>query len=1530
MQRNRHQDIDDLIKEMPTPIAFMLRRAQNSKSSLAMFQNTSQYLAEMGTALAAAYWLGKVVDAQKTLSPALCGQLQSLVERGASFGKWVGILREASAQMGGLDALQNETVSDELWDSFINNVKGHIDDLGEVALSVLSESKRVKKRGLIGVLELFVVVRNKVFGHGSMVPENVARNLTQPAMQLLMTVFSSKLLFEGSTLSKTSIDVLGEGEIRFWENLKGLDAQVALHVQSLPKPETVSEHCLYFTTRAGDCISLGPWFVLQEDESGLQKFGIFQNAKNYKRNDTDITCKKLEYLDYMRGLFREDVHRDAFLAFANGHLNRTLDKEAKIEEEEEDEWEIEGEKFGDFVIQSELGRGAMGVVYRATQMSLGRTVALKVLPHNLAQDPLAISRFRREVDALARCDHSNVVRILASGIEEERPWYVMELIEGSDLQGVFKTLINWQKDEELTAAHLTMASVMFLANEMSNVSSDGTISIAANIPKEVRERTAKPQQGKDIYRSWATLFAGVSTGLLQLHKSGLIHRDIKPANLMLTDDGERLVLMDLGLARAIDSTGTLTQHASSSFVGTARYAAPEQITSNLTQDIDERADIYSLAATLYEMLALQSIYPAQSIEELLQKKLNEEPTPLRQVNEKIPEDLELIVAKALSRNPIDRYDDVEAFANDLLAFVAGEPISARPPSTKEVLQGLYRKNQTSVHIGILVLSIIIIAVATAFYFVNLEKQHAEHAEAVALDAKAKALEAQRLADLSSASAEHLAGYMIDEMYFELERMGKLDLIEKFIGELEQHYAGQEQLTQAQQERFQFIQIKKARVWYTQGKFKESKALLQSLEEELQQQEELDVYFTIHISSLLEQIDYDFEGNNEIRISEISQILKKMNNFNKSTDSVEHILLYLDLLHRSTFANINENNFSASDELIAKTEEILNSDTVLKSKPDLYAFCKNRLRMLMVWYNINNKEIQKSIEIGESILDDLEYDLKKYPQYLQLNLLKYETLKALTFAWFFLDSDRNNTISVANDALKIISYLNNLFNDNQYLLIEHTKALNNSSATYTRVGDLKNSFEMNMKAVEIGNRLLLLEPENLRYRDNLHIYTQNLAECHFDIGDFEEVISLSKQGKKELFVLLEKNYKSLKSFYALYIKERAIIETEVLLGKYAAFENIHERLPQTIVEGMTEENTWDKEAIFQNINLRIRLSILNNNCSENKRLLEQSQSYNDHANTSRLIKMLPLSRDTHYQCGQLSPSWTDGLELLNLRKDVYTKTPEILQRYAFWDDKHSTNAHILYYGYEKVALDVQTEILRELEAIYVENPDFFTRRISYIEALLQYAEVLYRNGQSVEALTQLDKLDLEIGKALEVSPKFVKSKLLSVKGNILRAKVHQKRKRMDDALLAINKAEMAMPEIYEGSPIAEHQFVHLQIQIVKGQILFAKNGFDDLDAQNRILTSHTELTKLQSENKLFPPYNQLLSETQFMLGQEQTPLDRLVLSEQELAAFAQMNLADVVAGKTTESEASRIHIKVNPIQSQKESKTSNKVQFRLPK
>jgi serine/threonine protein kinase len=341
-----------------------------------------------------------------------------------------------------------------------------------------------------------------------------------------------------------------------------------------------------------------------------------------------------------------------------------------------------GVAVGDFHIVREIGRGGMGVVYEAEQLSLGRRVALKVLPFAAALDARQLLRFKNEAHAAAQLHHTNIVPVYGVGQERGVHYYAMQLIDGQSLAAVLHQL-RQLAGREASAADSDDRSLTQVVGDLAA----GRWSAAPASPAEQATGPAQPvtpaavgSTGRTIkdaafFRLVARLGVQAAEGLEHAHQLGVIHRDVKPGNLLVDVRGN-LWITDFGLAQCRDQ-GTLT--ATGDLVGTLRYMSPEQALARrgLT---DHRTDIYSLGVTLYELLTLEPVFPGRDREELLKQITFEEPRPLRRLNWAVPAELEIIVLKALEKNPAERYATAQEMADDLRYFLDDRPIRARRPT----------------------------------------------------------------------------------------------------------------------------------------------------------------------------------------------------------------------------------------------------------------------------------------------------------------------------------------------------------------------------------------------------------------------------------------------------------------------------------------------------------------------------------------------------------------------------------------------------------------------------------------------------------------------------------------------------------------------------------------------------------------------------------------------------------------------------------------------------------------------------------
>jgi tetratricopeptide (TPR) repeat protein len=356
----------------------------------------------------------------------------------------------------------------------------------------------------------------------------------------------------------------------------------------------------------------------------------------------------------------------------------------------------------------------MGVVYEAEQMSLGRRVALKVLPLAATLDPRQLQRFRNEAHAAAQLQHRHIVPIHCVGSERGIHYYAMQYIDGLTLAAVIDQLR--QQAAQAGGSQPLPATEVHLPGPSTPHGRPGTTPAAASPADRGRPDTgliAQCSVGSAAYcGAVARLGEQAAEALQHAHDMGVIHRDVKPGNLML-DAGGHLWVTDFGLARVSQERNlTLT----GDLVGTLRYMSPEQALGQKAA-VDHRSDVYSLGATLYEMLTLRPACEGATAQALLRQITGEEPRPPRRLNKAIPVDLETIVLKAMAKAVADRYATAADMADDLRRCLEHRPIRAKRPTLPHRLRKWCRRHRVlvSAAAAVLVLAAVLIGGTTAWW-----------------------------------------------------------------------------------------------------------------------------------------------------------------------------------------------------------------------------------------------------------------------------------------------------------------------------------------------------------------------------------------------------------------------------------------------------------------------------------------------------------------------------------------------------------------------------------------------------------------------------------------------------------------------------------------------------------------------------------------------------------------------------------------------------------------------------------------------
>ena len=400
---------------------------------------------------------------------------------------------------------------------------------------------------------------------------------------------------------------------------------------------------------------------------------------------------------------------------------------------------VSTQPLGDFKILGEIGRGGMGIVYKAIQLSLGRHVALKVLPMAASLDERYLQRFKMEAQAAAQLHHNHIVPVYAVGCERGMHFYAMQLINGVPVSS--KSFF------ELGQSNTHSKSEGKISTNTTH--SDLTQAIGASATKQ------STQGSRDRFRAIVKLVANVADALEYAHSCGVVHRDIKPGNLMLDARG-KIWVTDFGLAM-VAANNPLTQ--TGDFVGTLRYMSPEQA-SGQKGIVDHRADIYALGATLYELLVNRPMMDAADRPSLLHQILYCDPKPLRQIDRTIPVELETIVQKATQHNAADRYQTSEALAVDLRCFLDERPIHAKKPSLVDVGRKWARRHPAAVGSAMFALLVSVIALGITTAVVD----HERNLTLQSLDRETeRSLQAEKRLGLAQQAADEMIRLAEDEL-----------------------------------------------------------------------------------------------------------------------------------------------------------------------------------------------------------------------------------------------------------------------------------------------------------------------------------------------------------------------------------------------------------------------------------------------------------------------------------------------------------------------------------------------------------------------------------------------------------------------------------------------------------------------------------------------------------------------------------------------------------------------------------------------
>ena len=635
MLQMKKEYLTPLKEKAPTPIAKLAERAFNESESTRKHHN-SYYLFELWIRLLSIKYL-VIYRNQNKPSDKIEKSLSCFIR--PSIGTFVGFIKSCRKNLG--DAKLKSFLASKL-DADMTSAYLWCCKILDVA--------PLKSPTYEEFIDKLVTYRHKTIGHGALA---ISTDYEQGAPVLFNGI--SRLIIE--SLTETPIELLrvescfddDSGSKLSWvfEQSGNSETRVATPFEVAKLGGDVKKDDLLLVVGQEDSaeyLQLYPWVIYQKETA-------------YFLNGTSRV--QVQYLDYLSGHTFYDSGPSKTVQNFISSFPKNLDSS-----EEESPLE-DVRRIGSYEIIKKIGQGGMGEVFEGRHLILDLPVAIKILPESVSLDKSNVARFDREIETLRRCNHPNIVSIFDAGKDGGKHYYVVELISGCALSDIYHHFTPLSKEEK---SELTLYDLQTCIKEIMGQSDSQTKNTEANLENPGFIRALLPRMQE------------IANALGHLNSNGIIHRDIKPGNIMLTEDGSKAVMMDFGLATVSEMT---RKTKAGEFVGIPRYASPEQHLK-MTNQVDFRSDLYSLGATMYELLTLSPLFfedeeTAEGMSELalLEKIQRQKPDKASSHNPTIPKELDIVLEKLLEKEREHRCYTFVTLAHALSNIIEQNPILAR-------------------------------------------------------------------------------------------------------------------------------------------------------------------------------------------------------------------------------------------------------------------------------------------------------------------------------------------------------------------------------------------------------------------------------------------------------------------------------------------------------------------------------------------------------------------------------------------------------------------------------------------------------------------------------------------------------------------------------------------------------------------------------------------------------------------------------------------------------------------------------------